>query len=208
MRALLLVVLVACDTGGPPDFSAQLVAHYTMDSAMGGTVADTSGSHYDGMCTVCPTAEAGKFGGALRFDGGDQQVDVPSLAAFDYVARGFSASAWVKVDMPPPQLPGCPIIKGAMWSICVTPDMHPAFGSFDAPGGTLTPGEWHHIVISYDGKVKRVVLDRVDVGTTAAAIMSDTGQIILGGELIGVADDIQVYSGVLTDDEIGDLARP
>ncbi|HEX5060762.1 MAG TPA: LamG domain-containing protein [Kofleriaceae bacterium] len=208
MRALLLVVLVACDTGGPPDYSAQLVAHYTMDSGTGGTVADSSGNHYDGMCTVCPTAEAGKVGGALRFNGGDQQVDVPSLAAFDYVARGFSASAWVFVDMPPPQLPGCPIIKGAMWSICVTPDMHPEFSSFEATSATLTAGEWHHIAISYDGKMKRIVLDGVEAGTMAASILSENGQIILGGELIGVADDIRVYSGVLTDDEIADLVTP
>ena len=208
MRALLLVLLVGCDTGGPPDFSAKLVAHFPMEDVANGKVADTSGNHHDGMCTTCPTVEAGKAGMGYRFDGGDQQVDFAPTPAFDEVVRGFSATAWIKVDMAPPQLPGCAAVKGAMWSICITPDMHPAFGSFTAEGATVAAGEWHHIAISYDGKQKRIVLDGAQVGVTAASISSETGQLILGAELIGVADDVQIYGGLLTDEEIAMLVTP
>ena len=208
MRALLIVVLVAgCETGGPPDLSAQLIAHYPMDEVAAGTVADAAGNH-NGMCTVCPTVEAGKVGMAMRFDGGDQQVDIPMDKAFDSVGRGFSAAAWIRLDMAPPQLPGCAAVKGTMWSICVTPGMHPAFGSFTVETSTLTVGEWHHIAISYDFKVRRLVVDGTEVGTTPASIPTDTGQIILGGKLIGLADDIRVYGGVLTDEEIAMLVAP
>jgi hypothetical protein len=208
VRALLLVVLAGCETGGPPDLSAKLVAHYPMDDTTGGKVTDTGGNHLDGMCTTCPTVEAGKSAMALRFDGGDQQVDVASNPAFDEVVRGFSAAAWIKLDAAPPQLPGCAAVKGAMWSICVSTAMHPAFGSFTAEGATLTVGEWHHIAISYDGKQKRVVLDGAEAGTAPGSIMKETGQLILGAELIGVADDVQIFSGVLTDEEIADLVTP
>jgi hypothetical protein len=209
VRALLIIgVLSGCETGGPPDYSARLVAHYTMEGTTGGKVTDSGGNHRDGMCTTCPIAEAGKIGMALRFDGGDQQVDVPAHADFDTVIRGFSAAAWIKVDMAPPQIPGCAALKGAMWSICVTTLMHPQFGSFATDGGTLTAGQWHHIAISYDGKSRRIVLDGAEVGTTPSSIPGDTGQLILGGELIGVADDIRIYSGVLSDDEIAMLVAP
>jgi len=209
VRAILVAVLLAgCETGGPPDFSAKLVAHYPLEDASGGVVADISGNNHPGGCTTCPPVEAGKSGMAFRFDGGDQQIDVAPHRAFDEVVRGFSAAAWVKLDMPPPQLPGCAMIKGAMWSICVTEDMHPTFGSFGATAATLTVGGWHHIAISYDGKQKRIVLDGTEVGTTAAAILSEPGQLVIGAELIGMADDARVYSGVLSDEEIAMLATP
>jgi concanavalin A-like lectin/glucanase superfamily protein len=207
VRALLVLLLVGCETGGPPDFSAKLVAHYPMEDTAAGKVADTSGNHRDGACTTCPTVEAGKVGMAFRFDGGDQQVDVDPAAAFNEVVRGFSAAAWIKLDMAPPQLPGCAMVKGAMWSICVTPELNPAFGSFSATT-TVTVGEWHHFAISYDGKVKRIVVDGSEVGMTAASITSEPGQLVLGAELIGLADDAQVYSGVLTDEEIAALVTP
>ena len=208
MRALLLVILAAgCETGDPPDFSAKLVAHYPMEDSAGGVVADISGNKRDGMCTTCPTVEAGMAGMAFRFDGGDQQIDVPANAAFNTVVRGFSAAAWIKLDMAPPQLPGCAMVKGSMWSICVNPDMQPAFGSF-AAAATLTVGTWHHIAISYDGKSRRIVLDGVEAGVTAASIPSEMGQLVLGAELIGMADDARIYEGVLTDDEIAELRTP
>jgi len=208
VRALLVVVVIAgCETGGPPDLSAKLVAHYPMDDVGAGKVADASGNHHDGMCTTCPTVEPGKSASALRFDGGDQQVDVAPDPAFNEVVRGFSAAAWIKLDMAPPQLPGCAMVKGAMWSICVTPELKPAFTSF-AGSATLTMGEWHHIAISYDGKMKRIVLDGAEVGTTAASILSEPGQLVLGAELIGLADDARVFSGVLTDEEIAALVTP
>jgi hypothetical protein len=178
-----------------------------MDATTGGKVTDSNGKH-DGTCTVCPSVEAGRLNMALRFDGGDQQVDVPPHAELDNVIRGFSVAAWIKVDMAPPNLPGCAALKGTMWSICVTPGMKPLFGSFTGEAGTLTMGAWHHIAITYDGKQRRIVLDGTEAGVTPASIPSDTGQLILGGELIGVADDIRIFSGVLTDDEIAMLAMP
>src|SRR5262245_34913015 len=108
-----------------------------MDEVSGGKVADSAGNHRDGVCTTCPTVEAGKAGSAFRFDGGDQQIDVAPDPAFDGVIRGFSAAVWVKLEMAPPLLPGCALVKGAMWSICVTKELQPAFGSFAATA-TLT----------------------------------------------------------------------
>jgi hypothetical protein len=209
VRALLVLSLLAgCETGGPPDFSAKLVAHYPLEDTNNGKVVDTSGNHRDGACTFCPLVEAaGKSGAALRFDGGDQQVDVDPNTAFDDVIRGFSAAAWIKLDMAPPQLPGCAMVKGMMWSICITPQLEPAFGEF-AANAMITVGDWHHIAISYDGKQRRIVLDGAEAGTMAGTIKSDPGQLVIGAELIGLADDAQVFSGVLTDEEIAMLITP
>ena len=206
MRALLLVLLVGCETGDPPDYSAKLTARYPMDDLVAGKASDISGNNHHGMCTTCPGVEAGKSISAFRFDGGDQEVHVEPNPAFDGVVRGFSAAAWVKVDIAPPTIPGCAMVKGAMWSLCVTPDLKAAFGSFMA--GAITVGTWHHIAISYDGETKRIVVDGTEAGTQPGTVMSEASGLLIGAELMGAVDEAHVFDGVLTDEEIADLVTP
>src|SRR5262245_18539231 len=94
---VLLLVLVAC---GGTSTNAQLVAWYRFDDLVAGRVTDASGNNHDGACTSCPSLEAGKLGSAFRFNGGDQQIDVPPNPAFA-TTRGLSAAAWVKLDAAP-----------------------------------------------------------------------------------------------------------
>ena len=209
MRAFLIVlVLGGCETGDPPDLSAQLVARYALDELAGGVVTDASGNNHHGMCTACPLVEAGKVGSAYRFDGGDQQIDVPAAAAFDTVTRGISVAAWVKVDAPPPTIAGCALVKGTMWSLCVTPAMNPMFGTVISTTAALAPGTWHHLAATYDLEGKRLFLDGMQVGGMEGALTGEASGLVIGAELIGLVDDAHVYSGVLTDEEIMDLATP
>jgi len=178
-----------------------------MDDLVSGKVTDASGSNLHGMCTTCPTVEAGMSLSAFRFDGGDQQIDVMPDPAFDNITRGISAAAWVKVDMPPPAIPGCAMVKGGMWSLCITPQMNPAFGSFIA-SSPITAAAWHHLAITYDGKDRRIYVDGAEVGSMPGAVMADAGGLVIGAELVGLVDEAQVFSGVLTAAEITDLMTP
>jgi hypothetical protein len=209
VRALLIVIVLGgCETGDPPDLSAQLVARYALDDLAAGVVTDASGNNHHGMCTTCPLVEAGKVGSAYRFDGGDQQIDVPPAAALDTVTRGVSAAAWVKLDAPPPAIAGCALVKGTMWSLCVTPAMNPMFGTAISTTAALAPGTWHHVAATYDLEVKRVYLDGAQVAAMDGRLTTEAGGLTIGAELIGLVDDAHVYSGVLTDEEIMALATP
>jgi hypothetical protein len=189
----LALLIAACETESE-QVDAILVAHYSFDELSGGLTQDVGGFGLHGTCTLCPSLEAGKVGNALRFNGGDQQVDVAPDARFD--SRTFSVAAWVKLDVAPP-IPGCPALKGAAWQLCIDQTLHPTFGTAVA-SATLTLGAFHHVAIVYDGAMKRIYLDGTEVHAEAGTVPADASELALGAELVGVADEIFIYGGVLS----------
>lgn len=206
LRALLLVALVACETGSPPTGEARLIAHYPMDDLVAGKVTDITGNGHHGMCTTCPPVEAGKIGSGYNFDGGDQQIDIPADAAFN-TGRAMSVAAFVKLDTAPPTVAGCAAVRGNAWQLCITPALAPAFGSLTGTG-SVTLGAFHHVAIIWDGTNKRIALDGAEVLSQAGTVGNDPAGITLGAELIGVVDDVRIYDGALTDEQLATIAMP
>ena len=74
--------------------AAGLVAAYAFDEGAGASVADGSGNGNGGTVTGA-TWTRGRYGSALRFDGSDDLVRVPSSASLD-VGSELTLSAWIR----------------------------------------------------------------------------------------------------------------
>ncbi len=75
-----------------PPAELALVAHWTFDEGRGTVVHDSSGNNRNGALTGGAWTE-GKFGGALRFNGGD----FVTVANFPDATPGWTVSAWVRL---------------------------------------------------------------------------------------------------------------
>ena len=71
-----------------------LVAAYGFNEGTGTTVADASGNGNGGTITNTTWAPAGKYGGALSFNGTNARVDIPNCASLQ-LTSGMTLEAWV-----------------------------------------------------------------------------------------------------------------
>ncbi len=86
------VAVTVTNTAQPPG----LVAAYSFDQGSGTTAPDASGSGNTGTLTNGPTwSSAGKYGGAISFDGVNDSVTVPDSASLD-LTSGMTLEAWVR----------------------------------------------------------------------------------------------------------------
>ncbi len=72
-----------------------LVAYWAFNEASGATARDASGNGHDGTLLGSPKRTAGRFGGAITFDGIDDKVVVPYHRALN--PETFSICFWVNV---------------------------------------------------------------------------------------------------------------
>src|SRR5471032_47274 len=88
-----IVVLLSVGlTGSATAATSGLVAAYSFDSPS--SVADASGNGNNGTTTNTSSVSAGKYGGALSFDGISSMVTVPDSASLRFT-NGFTVEAWV-----------------------------------------------------------------------------------------------------------------
>lgn len=240
---LLCFVLAGCDEAfdlvhvEPPMGSAAdggvdmsspdgLIAHWPMDSLIDVVTEDVAGMH-DATCqlSVCPTAAAGKVGGALMFDGESQMLDVARSTAL-VTNDGFTATAWAYLaDLQGTQ---CVMSKrfgpdnDNTWQICVSPsggiDIFTFTGAPDyLGGGTVTAQAWHHVALSYDRTAVRVYVDGIERASKSMTLVFDEGAMHLAGDRDGGAaaalwhgmlDDLRLYDHALSVSEIELLATP
>lgn len=205
-----------------------LVGLWSFDGAdvSGTTAYDRSGQGNNGTLTNSPRAIRGKLGQALNFDGADDYVSVPTSGIFDVTTQA-TYSAWVKLVALPGTANGYFIIR--KWvaaiedkSIAVLQSGKPIFYLHGAFGGTylsgntvLVPGEWYHIVGTYDGTTAKIYVNGVvDNSKSASGNVSDsTGVVSIGRSLDGAnpafmngaIDDVRIYSRTLSENEIRDL---
>ena len=71
-----------------------LVAAYGFDEGSGTTVTDASGNGNNGTVANATWSTAGKFGGALSFNGTSSVVTVPNSASLQ-LSSGMTLEAWV-----------------------------------------------------------------------------------------------------------------
>jgi hypothetical protein len=92
---------VRADMSGvtPPRGGTGPVAAYSFDAVTGGTVADVSGHGRAGRVAGARWTARGHDGGALRFDGDDDAVEVTAGPALD-LGAAFTLAAWVRPAAP------------------------------------------------------------------------------------------------------------
>jgi fibronectin type 3 domain-containing protein len=202
-----------------------LVAAYAFDETSGSSVGDSAGAN-TGSISGATRDPAGRFGGALSFDGSNDSVTVPDAPALD-LTNGMTLEAWVR-----------PTALGSTWRTVVfkeqpnyyayalyasTDTIRPSANGFvagadhDQRGGASLPvNTWSHLAATFDGSTLRLFVDGVPAGSQAAAgsLATSTGPLRFGGNGIwgeyfqGLIDEVRVYNRALTQAEIQtDMSR-
>jgi hypothetical protein len=224
-----LALLASSSSARPTSSSAQpgdLVAAYSFDEGSGTSVGDASGNGNVGVVQGATWSSAGKFGGALAFDGSSSRVRVPDSASLD-VTSGLTAEAWV-----------FPAAAQTGWRTVVQKEvdsylLHASsgVGGLRPAGGAtfgsqvptvfgpsaLPVGVWSHLAVTYDGSQLRLFVNGTQVASApqTGSIATSTGPLWVGGNspygeyFNGRIDDVRVYKVALSASEIqADMTTP
>ncbi|MCP4453087.1 MAG: LamG domain-containing protein, partial [Planctomycetes bacterium] len=212
-----------------------LVGWWKLDDGAGTTALDSSGNARDGILQGDPEWVDGQLGGALRFDGTEDAVDLGSADVFNFTGS-FSISVWANIEAWNDGGWQNVMVgkhgEGTSWQLRkhggnenLTFTIRGTSGA-DDPQGTIAPthGEWHHVVAIYDadGGTRTVYIDNVldiqidDTGEPSG----DDASVFIGarnngggagdgptGFFLGMIDDVYIFSRALTEEEIPQIAR-
>jgi hypothetical protein len=210
-----------------PAGSANLVGAWGFNETTGTTAADSSGLNNPGTITGATHVAAGKFGGALSFNGTSNLVTVADANSLD-LTTGMTLEAWIQ-----------PTAIGSLWRCVILKEQpnsliyalyagdsvgRPAMDVFTNAdigfsGSTaLALNTWIHLAATYDGTTQRLFVNGVQVATkaTTGAIKVSTGALRIGGDtswanewFAGLIDEVRVYNKALTAAEIqADMVKP
>ncbi len=222
---LCLFLLMVC----PLTAQASLVGYWPMDEGQGTILKDMSGNGHDGTITGTPTWVEGPAGfhRALQFSSsGASGVNCgrwnPSAAT-----NRLTVALWICWIPGSSQYQGVVVDRTSYsattwcWSIEISTTATTASAYFGSMGASayglcnLTPNQWQHLVITFDGSNVVSYLDGVEKGKGTAAFGSDTNSTVRmgtsdGGDnlLSGLLDDVRIYDTILTPAEIVKLMSP
>jgi hypothetical protein len=217
-RALSPAEIVA-DMGLP--VSNGLAAAFSFDEGSGTTASDSSGNGNNGTVSGATWAAQGKFGGALKFDGVNDRVNVPDKPTLDLTNR-FTVEAWVK----PSVLTGWRTVlmketpDGLSYALYAN-DNEPkpaAYGRINGSGfsngssGTapLPVNAWTHLAATYNGSALALYVNGVQVDSQPVSgnLVTSNNPLSIGGSLVwgeffeGWIDELRIYRRALTASEI------
>jgi PKD repeat protein len=200
---------------------AGLVAGWSFDEGTGTLARDSSSNANSGTLGggVAWTA-AGRYGGALTFDGVDDWVTVPDSASLD-LAGPMTMTAWVRPTTLGPwrQVLLKESTSGLTYALYATnananrPNAHLSIGGVDreaAGTSAIATNTWTHLAATYNGSAIRLYVNGTLVRTvnrTGAVALSD-GPLRIGGNSVwgewfaGQLDDVRVYNRALSAAEV------
>jgi hypothetical protein len=186
-----------------------LVAAYGFNEGSGTTVADVSGNGNNGAIGSATWTTAGKYGGALSFNGSNARVTVPDANSLD-LNNAMTLEAWVF----PTTLGGwreviCKVddiyyLMGS--SDTTTPAVRVNFGASMRGPASLALNTWTHLAGTYDGATLRLYVNGVQVASQARSglIPASTGALTFGGDALygqyfaGRIDEVRIYNRALS----------
>lgn len=212
---------------------ASLVGHWSLDTAVGSTVADTSGSGFDGTLMGSAALVPGQFGNAVKLD-----TVSPGFVTMGNVLNmtgSFSVNVWVQTAVGATG-PLAPVGKhdafthnGYFMAINDTGDgPGPAaqdkahFYTYDTIGSlsavSVNDGAWHMLTGVYDLGLGQSLLyvDGALAGSTAiiGGMPQNNTAFMLGGITFvgtqtayfrGLVDEVSVYDHALSANDVGGL---
>jgi glucose/arabinose dehydrogenase len=206
-----------------------LVAAYGFDEGAGTAVADQSGNANHGATTATSWSAAGRFGGALSFNGTSSYVSVPDSNSLDLTgaatleawvrpaALGTTAKSWRTVLFKHQSM-------GMKYALYANNGGSRPVAQLNVGGernvaGTsqLALNAWTHLAATYDGAVMRMYVNGSQVATKAqtGAMTASTGALRIGGNSVwgewfsGLIDDVRIYDRALAPAEVqSDMSTP
>jgi hypothetical protein len=219
-QATATAVSVTVDNVVAPPPVVGLIAAYDFNDGSGASLADRTGLGHTGTVSGATWTTAGRFGGALSFDGVNDWVTINDANDLD-LTTGMTLEAWVYptasgsgswrnvVIKERPQgeaynlyanttlnVPTVFIVRAAQTG---TP--------MDASGTAAVPANtWTHLSATYDGTTLRLYVNGAQVGTRAVsgAMVTSTGVLRIGGNSLwgeffaGRIDEVRIYNRALT----------
>ncbi|MEW1841945.1 LamG-like jellyroll fold domain-containing protein, partial [Nonomuraea angiospora] len=213
--------------------AATLVGHWTLDEESGLTAADSSGRGTPATLSGGASWTAGWLDGALALDGvnGYAQAGGPAVNT----RTGFTVAAWTQLDYLPTRDTSAVAQPGSRaagfqlgfdkeqgrWTLgMAAADSDTATLARTRSDAIPTPLEWAHVAGVYDplaGELRIYVNGQLQAATTTAHVSAwnATGPLQLGrtkaagaftGYWPGIVDDVRTYDGVLSAEQIAQLA--
>lgn len=206
----MLTPVIAGALATPSPVDDGLLAAYSFDD---GTAVDTTGNgHHGTVSGAVPVA--GKYGGALAFDGLDDVVAIANTSHLQLTA-GMTLEAWVRPDTL--QSWRSVVLKeapfGLAYGLYANTDTNRAAGYASIGGApraaasssALPPGEWSHVAVTYNARELKLWVNGIQRAARSipGVIDSSNGQLMLGGNNVwgeyfdGVIDNVRVYNRAL-----------
>lgn len=220
LLSVFYVMVITCSDAIALD-SGSIVAIWLCDEGSGDTVSDASGNGHNGSIVGDVAWANGRFGEALEFlDNAGSRVEIPHDDSLTLAE--WTITAWVKLNTP----------SSGDWAVIVVKDPANGIQDYalDLDGGgrvfaEVTSGgswsdcgsstavyddNWHFVAASYDGSTLRVYVDgNMENEQNFAAGDVNTAPVAIGGRmddsqpLLGVVDDVGLFSSALGEDDLG-----
>ncbi|MGE4545847.1 MAG: LamG domain-containing protein [Pedobacter sp.] len=223
-----LMVLDCTNPGGSVAPTTGMISHYSMDNITGSTLTDDAGTQ-DGTITGA-TQVAGHIGQALQFAGGGDHVSVAQNSAHEFgSATDFSYALWFKTSQSTRgdilengyngntgKWSGLYVYNG-IFAGCIDDGTSAVFASGATNAWTINDDEWHLGVVNFDrdGNLQRYIDaeaygDPYDISSVGDITNTEYGMLIgmrtgTTDYFVGQMDEIRIYSGLLTVEEIQDM---
>jgi hypothetical protein len=193
-----------------------LVSYWRLGESSGVTAADgkgaNGGTYVGGPTLGLPGAISGDPDTAVGFNGTNQYVGVPYVAALN--PSVFTVEAWANVTggagtyravvgSRSSQVSGYTVYASASdtWQFF----LGNGSGWQAVDGGPIVSG-WHHVVGTYDGTTERLYVDGVLAGSKAASLIPNSSQTFTIGmndggwsyPFVGNIDEVAVYNAALS----------
>ena len=207
--------------------SGGLVAAYGFNEGSGATVADASGNGNTGTVSGAAWVTAGKYGGALSFNGTNSWVTVPDNASLD-LTTGMTVEAWVD----PSSLNGWEAValkerpNGLSYALYNSDNTSKPPAGYINTGGSdinatgaanLPLNTWSYVATTYNGTSLNLYVNGALVTSRAASgsIVEQGGVLRIGGDSIwgeyfkGLIDEVRVYNVALNQSQVQtDMGTP
>jgi chitodextrinase len=207
------------DAGAYETTASGLVAAYSFNELAGSLASDLSGRGNGATVSGASWTSAGRFGGALWFDGSNDWATVADAPSLD-LASQLTLEAWVR-----------PLSLGSSWRTVAIKEQpgnlaYALYASTDTRGASghvyvdtdidtrapsrLPLGAWTHLATTYDGATLRLFVDGAEASrrTLTGDIAASAGPLRLGGNAVwnewfsGTIDEVRVYDRALPPGQI------
>lgn len=223
-RLLPLVIFIALFLSAPAwtGIEEGLIGCWQMDEGSGASVADTSGNSNDGTAQNTNWV-AGKYDGALEFDGTTSFVDIPYFPELT-PTEGATMAAWV---FPTDSSRSCVVGQFEAYGLALFTGLQlksVIWGDDWVQADQIIPvQEWSHVAMTWDvaASERTMILngELVAERPNAVPVPQVTNNLGIGlwvgwpatwGDdwFMGIIDDVKLWNRVLTVDEVNEASLP